>query len=461
MKVANITFNHNSFATREGHMVMYEDDIYDEWINILEKHHESATRGRQPSITTFRCLRGLEDNDVRLLQRELIEEKICLVKQPHQEGMLDLFARATNIKQTKVFVVEMLKMFKELDPIEAISSWEECRSHYNITDEIYKSLFTSCTQWLHLKLQQTKETPALPEVTKGYGQWIIAQKNGTSNLQFSLPWTIKCVGKNLEGIEFLRGESSSTTRVGVCIIDTTHKNIISSGWSAIQFGKVIDGVCGVAHQPSEFVIAGLVKYQHAASLEKAISEKAKWYEMHALPLSSLIASETVQTSALRDVIFGVWAFFSQGEQYTNYSSVKESLLQPMHSLCVDKEEFDAMIMAKSSFVRRAIKCICVKEDDQVIDIFSLGYGTREALQQQRKVLSVACTNDQLMDLEALCHSTVDEDVELRRWAGLETKEKIDASAPHDDNGTESKEEEIIEPLDASADAILESLLITG
>ena len=93
--------------------------------------------------------------------------------------MLDLSPRSTNIKQTKVFVVEMLKMFKELDPIVDISSWEECRSHYNITDEIYKSLFTSCTQWLHLKLQQTKETPALPEVTKGYVQWIIAQKNGT------------------------------------------------------------------------------------------------------------------------------------------------------------------------------------------------------------------------------------------------------------------------------------------
>lgn len=68
VKVANITFNHNSFATRESHMVMYEDDIYDQWINILEKHQASTTRGCQPSITTFICLRGLEDNDVRLIQ---------------------------------------------------------------------------------------------------------------------------------------------------------------------------------------------------------------------------------------------------------------------------------------------------------------------------------------------------------------------------------------------------------
>lgn len=460
VKVANITFNHNSFAAKESHMVMYEDEIYDQWINILEKHQASAARGRQPSITTFRCLRGLQDADVQLLQRELIEGKIFLLKHPQQQEVLDLFTRATNLKQTKIFVVEMLKLFKEINPLADINSWEDCRSHYNITDDIYKSLFASCVQWLQVKLQQTKETPAFPEVTKGYVHWIIAQKIGISTLQIDLPWKIKGVGKNLEGIEFLSGEKSSKVRVGVCIIDTTHQNMIPSGWSAQQFGKVIDGVCGIA-QPSEFVIVGLVKYQHAASLEKAISEKAKWYEMHALPLGSLISSEAVRTTSLRNLQFGVWAFFSQGEQYSNYSSVTESLLQPMSSLCVDEEEFDAMVMAKAFFVRRAIKCVCVKEDDQVIDVFSLGYGTREALQQQRRVISLACTNEQMTQLEALCNATVDEDVELRKWAGLDAKDKVNVSSAQENNGEEIEEEEFIEPLDASADAILESLQETG
>ncbi|MCO5569944.1 hypothetical protein L7F22_023658 [Adiantum nelumboides] len=345
---------------------------------------------------------------------ELKEEKICLVKQPHQPDMLDLSARATNIKQTKVFLAEMFKLFKELDLVEAITSWEECRSHYNITDEIYNSLFISCTQWLHLKLQKTKETPAIPKVTKGYVQWIIAQKN-----------------------------------------DTTHKGTISSGWSDAKFGKVIDGVCRIAHQPSEFVIVGLVKYQHAASLEKAISEKAKWYELFALPLGSLIAVGTVQPTALREVTFGVWAFFSQEEQFTNHSSLKESLFQPMSTLGIDDEdEFDALTTAKSFFVRRAIKCICLKENDKVMDIFSLGYGTKEALLQQRKVISVAYTNEQMTELEALCHSTIDEDDELKRWAGL-------VSTPQNDNGKDSENEEIDEPLDVEADAILELLQETG
>ena len=52
----------------------------------------------------------------------------------------------------------------------------------------------------------------------------------------------------------------------------------------------------------------------------------------------------------------------------------------MHTLGVNEEDFDAMTMAKSFFVHRAIKSICVKEDDQVVDLFSMGYGTTEALQ---------------------------------------------------------------------------------
>ena len=107
---------------------------------------------------------------------------------------------------------------------------------------------------------------------------------------------------------------------------TTHKGIIPSGWNAIQFSKVIDGVCGLAHQPFEFLIVGLLKYQHVAYMEKAMSKKAGWYEVHALPLTSLIASKFVQTSSLQNSLFGVWAFFSLKDQYTNCSSTKDSLL---------------------------------------------------------------------------------------------------------------------------------------
>ncbi|MCO5564178.1 hypothetical protein L7F22_017835 [Adiantum nelumboides] len=60
----------------------------------------------------------------------------------------------------------------------------------------------------------------------------------------------------------------------------------------------------------------------------------------------------------------------------------------------------------------------------------------------------------MTELEALCHSTIDEDDELKRWAGL-------VSTSQNDNGKDSENEEIDEPLDAEADAIPEFLQETA
>ena len=63
----------------------------------------------------------------------------------------------------------------------------------------------------------------------------------------------------------------------------------------------------------------------------------------------------------------------------------------------------------------------------------------------------------MTELEALCHSTIDEDAKLRRWASLDAKEKVNVSTLEKDNGKELEEDKIIESLDASVDAILEML----
>ena len=115
-------------------------------------------------------------------------------------------------------------------------------------------------------------------------------------------------------------------RVGVCVIDTTHKRIIPSAWNAIQFTKVVDGICGMAHQPYKFLIIFLLNYYHVSCLGTPISTEVRWYDMHAFSLSSLIASKLVQTNFICNLLFGIWAFFSHGDQYTNYSNVKDSLL---------------------------------------------------------------------------------------------------------------------------------------
>ena len=91
----------------------------------------------------------------------------------------------------------------------------------------------------------------------------------------------------------------------------------------------------------------------------------------------------------------------------------------------------------------------------------MGYGTKEALQQQRKVVSLIYTNDKMIQLEALCHSTINEDVEPRRWAGLDIKHEGNVPTPHKEDGKTLEQKEVVEPLDESSNALLHHLVNTG
>ena len=67
----------------------------------------------------------------------------------------------------------------------------------------------------------------------------------------------------------------------------------------------------------------------------------------------------------------------------------------------------------------------------------------------------------MTELEALCHSTVNEDVELRRWAGLDIKHEGNVPIPHKEDGKTLEEKEVVELLDESVNAFLHHLVNTG
>lgn len=119
VNVAKITFNNQNFATRDAHMVLYDEKIYDVWISILQK--QLRVPGRQPTISMFRCLRTLEDTDVCTIQDELMEGKIFLIKSPDHRDIMDLEERSKYMKRTKVFEKEITKIFQDADPKSKVS----------------------------------------------------------------------------------------------------------------------------------------------------------------------------------------------------------------------------------------------------------------------------------------------------------------------------------------------------
>ena len=102
--------------------------------------------------------------------------------------------------------------------------------------------------------------------------------------------------------------------------------------------------------------------------------------MVALSIDSLISTKFVKLcTLLGDLTFAMVTLFAKGNEFNDIQRIKDALLMPMNCICVDKEEYSAILMAKTYIVRCAIERVCVKEDDHVVDMFSFGYATKEAL----------------------------------------------------------------------------------
>lgn len=444
VSVAKITFNNQTFATRDAHMVLYDEEIYDVWISILEK--QLQVPGRQPTISMFRCLRGLDDSDVKTIQEDLIEGKTFLIKSPEHKDIMDLEERSKNIKRTKVFEKEITMIFQDADPKSKVSSWEECVSTFNISKKMYHSLFHSCLSWLDVKLQHAKATPDFPNVTKGYVRWIVDQKYGVAASATAFPWSIKMVGANLEGIEFLGDDKvGSKLSVGVCILDATHDLIAEGRWSYTHFERVLDGLTNITFEPSQFIFLVFIRHIHIAALERALAAKAGCYEIQVIGMDSLFAMNARSLVQLGDYSFGVVVTFTKQEAFSGISHIRDALSLPFSCItCVEKEK-NHMELAKAYMVQRVINDVCIKEDDHVVDILTLGFGAKEALLLQRKVISVVCTNEQSVKVEEDCLAAVGTSLVLKKWAGLvpESKEVIVTDEENEDMDGEGDDSDLM------------------
>lgn len=78
-------------------------------------------------------------------------------------------------------------------------------------------------------------------------------------------------------------------------------------------------------------------------------------------------------------------------------------------------------------VQRVINDVCIKEDDHVVDILTLGFGAKEALLLQRERSFQLCgTTEYLVKVETTncLLAAVDTSLVLKKWAGLVPESKV-------------------------------------
>lgn len=144
------------FAQKQAHMVTCADGVFQEWMEIIKDVEQGNLSGKKPNQTQFRCLAGLEETEVRMLQAELKSGLIVLSKDAASEEKVDLVTRVMLIKQDRVaqkeLVQELLKEFNIMNHSHKCQSWDEVKHFYKVDDKVYSNFQHMCDTWIKTKL---------------------------------------------------------------------------------------------------------------------------------------------------------------------------------------------------------------------------------------------------------------------------------------------------------------------
>ena len=83
MRLARITVG-ASFISKQAHMVITSDEVFKGWLEIMEKQN------KKPTATVFRCLAGLDEQEVKQIQSEIRSGQIVISKGAKDVDLIDM-----------------------------------------------------------------------------------------------------------------------------------------------------------------------------------------------------------------------------------------------------------------------------------------------------------------------------------------------------------------------------------
>ena len=73
-----------SFISKQSHMVIYSDEVFKGWLQIIQMQN------KKPTATVFRCLAGLNEEEVKQIQSKIRFEHIVLSKSAKDVHLIDM-----------------------------------------------------------------------------------------------------------------------------------------------------------------------------------------------------------------------------------------------------------------------------------------------------------------------------------------------------------------------------------
>ncbi|MCO5591939.1 hypothetical protein L7F22_045932 [Adiantum nelumboides] len=188
------------FAQKQSHMVACPDDIFETWCAIIDNVEKGKLEGKRPNPTHFRCLCGLEFDEVKSIQDMLKKGKIVLSKGAGEKSKTNMPEYVMQTKQDKVIQEALALGFSAANPSKKFQDWEEIATFYGMSENIYGMLQKKCDAWVKSKLQVGKSNLEFPSDVQMYIQWIV-NISVAKDITKDLPWHIPMVSLAMEDDE--------------------------------------------------------------------------------------------------------------------------------------------------------------------------------------------------------------------------------------------------------------------
>ena len=214
----------------------------------------------------FRCLQGLDDESIGIIQDELQARILVIAHSKAKTDVMELDDHARRIKEDKALREEILLIFRKECPTTTLDSWQQCIEEFNVSNSIYEGLRGSCQTWLKEKLQTSKKTPDFPSSAIKTIQWLIQRKEGKTDLTSAFPWQVINIGQNLSGVEFLTETITEKISIGLAFLDLINGFAKDLKWTTTDFNKVLRGLLGISTTPSQATLFAFVKHEHIRHL---------------------------------------------------------------------------------------------------------------------------------------------------------------------------------------------------
>ncbi|MCO5570655.1 hypothetical protein L7F22_024382 [Adiantum nelumboides] len=159
-----------SFITKQAHMVTYSDAIFNEWIDIMI---ELEKGNKKPSVTVFRYLAGLDEEEVKKLQAEITDGTIVLSKGIKDTDIMDMLERIKQLKQDHIIQDVLLEEFNSPNEDAKWNTWEDLVLMYNINNAGYMKFLELCDIWIKTHLKRGIKNIDFPESARKYVEWTI------------------------------------------------------------------------------------------------------------------------------------------------------------------------------------------------------------------------------------------------------------------------------------------------